>query len=141
MEEVQLAVVLDEVGTGLAITHHNGARPLTGLEVVDGQEAVRHLGLVLTDEIVHLVIQHVGGVLPLRAVIEVRLGHVLPGDEILTLSTCEYSHENGRFVVVAKKVIEEAVDVEVTETPAEDVVESEVVDTVETEIVEQIIEE
>ena len=26
------------------------------------------------------------------------------GDEILTLSTCEYTHENGRFVVVAKKV-------------------------------------
>ena len=25
------------------------------------------------------------------------------GDEILTLSTCEYTHENGRFVVVAKK--------------------------------------
>ena len=32
------------------------------------------------------------------------------GDEILTLSTCEYTHENGRFVVVAKKVIEEAID-------------------------------
>lgn len=63
------------------------------------------------------------------------------GDEILTLSTCEYSHENGRFVVVAKKVVEEAVDVEITETPAEDVVESEVVDTAETEIVEDIIEE
>ncbi len=29
------------------------------------------------------------------------------GDEILTLSTCEYTHENGRFVVVAKKVVEE----------------------------------
>lgn len=26
------------------------------------------------------------------------------GDELLTLSTCEYSHVNGRFVVVAKKV-------------------------------------
>lgn len=26
------------------------------------------------------------------------------GDELLTLSTCEYSHDNGRFVVVAKKV-------------------------------------
>ena len=26
------------------------------------------------------------------------------GDEILTLSTCEYTHENGRFVVVAKKI-------------------------------------
>ena len=29
------------------------------------------------------------------------------GDEILTLSTCEYTHENGRFVVVAKKIVEE----------------------------------
>lgn len=26
------------------------------------------------------------------------------GDELLTLSTCEYTHTNGRFVVVAKKV-------------------------------------
>lgn len=26
------------------------------------------------------------------------------GDELLTLSTCEYSHDNGRFVVVAKRV-------------------------------------
>ena len=26
------------------------------------------------------------------------------GDELLTLSTCEYSHVNGRFVVVAKRV-------------------------------------
>lgn len=26
------------------------------------------------------------------------------GDELLTLLTCEYSQENGRFVVVAKKV-------------------------------------
>jgi sortase, srtB family len=26
------------------------------------------------------------------------------GDELLTLSTCEYSHKNGRFVLVAKKV-------------------------------------
>lgn len=26
------------------------------------------------------------------------------GDELLTLSTCEYSHRNGRFVVVAKEV-------------------------------------
>ena len=25
------------------------------------------------------------------------------GDELLTLSTCEYSHDNGRFVVVAKR--------------------------------------
>ena len=29
------------------------------------------------------------------------------GDELLTLSTCEYSHENGRFVVVAKRIREE----------------------------------
>ena len=28
-------------------------------------------------------------------------------DELLTLSTCEYSHENGRFVVVAKRIREE----------------------------------
>lgn len=28
------------------------------------------------------------------------------GDELLTLSTCEYSHENGRFVVVAKRIPE-----------------------------------
>ena len=26
------------------------------------------------------------------------------GDKFITLSTCEYSQENGRFVVVAKKV-------------------------------------
>lgn len=26
------------------------------------------------------------------------------GDELLTLSTCEYSYENGRFVVLAKKI-------------------------------------
>ena len=26
------------------------------------------------------------------------------GDELITLSTCEYTHSNGRFVVVAKKV-------------------------------------
>ena len=45
------------------------------------------------------------------------------GDEILTLSTCEYTHENGRFVVVAKKILEETVD------------------TTENEISEQIIEE
>ena len=29
------------------------------------------------------------------------------GDELLTLSTCEYSHENGRFVAVAKRIREE----------------------------------
>lgn len=28
------------------------------------------------------------------------------GDELITLSTCEYSKENGRMVVVAKKIIE-----------------------------------
>lgn len=28
------------------------------------------------------------------------------GDELLTLSTCEYSYENGRFVVLAKKITE-----------------------------------
>ena len=26
------------------------------------------------------------------------------GDQLLTLSTCEYSQEDGRFVVVAKKI-------------------------------------
>lgn len=26
------------------------------------------------------------------------------GDQLLTLSTCEYTYPNGRFVVVAKKV-------------------------------------
>jgi sortase B len=46
------------------------------------------------------------------------------GDEILTLSTCEYTHENGRFVVVAKKVVGEAVTDEMTETPVEETVES-----------------
>lgn len=61
------------------------------------------------------------------------------GDEILTLSTCEYTHENGRFVVVAKKIVEETVDTEMSEISAEDVVESEIVDTAET--VENIIKE
>lgn len=28
------------------------------------------------------------------------------GDQLITLSTCEYTYENGRFVVVAKKVVE-----------------------------------
>ena len=28
------------------------------------------------------------------------------GDHLLTLSTCEYTYENGRFVVVARKVVE-----------------------------------
>ncbi len=27
------------------------------------------------------------------------------GDQLLTLSTCEYTYKNGRFVVVAKKVV------------------------------------
>ena len=27
------------------------------------------------------------------------------GDQLLTLSTCEYFYKNGRFVVVAKKVV------------------------------------
>ena len=26
------------------------------------------------------------------------------GDELLTLSTCEYTYDNGRFVVLAKKI-------------------------------------
>ena len=30
-----------------------------------------------------------------------------PGDEILTLSTCEYTKNNGRMVVVAKKKLED----------------------------------
>ena len=30
----------------------------------------------------------------------------LANDELLTLSTCEYSYENGRFVVLAKKITE-----------------------------------
>ena len=29
------------------------------------------------------------------------------GDELLTLSTCEYSHANGRFVVLAKRLTED----------------------------------
>lgn len=29
------------------------------------------------------------------------------GDELLTLSTCEYSHANGRFVVIAKRLTED----------------------------------
>ena len=29
------------------------------------------------------------------------------GDQLITLSTCEYSRKNGRMVVVAKKMIEE----------------------------------
>ena len=29
------------------------------------------------------------------------------GDKLITLSTCEYSHTNGRLVVVAKKIMEE----------------------------------
>ncbi len=38
------------------------------------------------------------------------------GDEILTLSTCEYSNENGRFVVVAKKIVEsETMEIEIPE--------------------------
>ncbi len=28
------------------------------------------------------------------------------GDKLITLSTCEYTHQNGRFVVVAKKLID-----------------------------------
>lgn len=28
------------------------------------------------------------------------------GDRLLTLSTCEYTHTNGRFVVVAKLISE-----------------------------------
>ena len=28
------------------------------------------------------------------------------GDKLITLSTCEYSRTNGRFVVVAKKIAE-----------------------------------
>ena len=28
------------------------------------------------------------------------------GEQLLTLSTCEYSQENGRFAIVAKKVTE-----------------------------------
>ncbi len=27
------------------------------------------------------------------------------GDKLITLSTCEYSHQNGRIVVVAKKIV------------------------------------
>ena len=52
------------------------------------------------------------------------------GDEILTLSTCEYTHENGRFVVVAKKVVEDAVTEEMTETSVEEPVEGEDVEQV-----------
>lgn len=33
--------------------------------------------------------------------------HAEPGEQLLTLSTCEYSLDNGRFVVVAKKISEE----------------------------------
>ena len=28
------------------------------------------------------------------------------GDQLITLSTCEYTYTNGRFVVVAKKIVE-----------------------------------
>lgn len=28
------------------------------------------------------------------------------GNELLTLSTCEYTYKNGRFVVVAKRIVE-----------------------------------
>lgn len=47
------------------------------------------------------------------------------GDEILTLSTCEYTYENGRFVVVAKRIVEETVEIE---PPAEEMIENEVVE-------------
>jgi len=29
------------------------------------------------------------------------------GDELITLSTCEYTYQNGRFVVVAKRIVNE----------------------------------
>lgn len=29
---------------------------------------------------------------------------ILPGDKLITLSTCEYTHENGRLVIVAKRI-------------------------------------
>ena len=32
------------------------------------------------------------------------LNTALYGDQLITLSTCEYTYNNGRFVVVAKKV-------------------------------------
>ena len=28
------------------------------------------------------------------------------GDQLLTLSTCEYTYKNGRLVIVAKKVVQ-----------------------------------
>ena len=31
---------------------------------------------------------------------------VVYGDKFITLSTCEYSRENGRLVVVARKIVE-----------------------------------
>ena len=31
------------------------------------------------------------------------------GEKLLTLSTCEYSQENGRLVVVAKKIAEKEI--------------------------------
>jgi len=38
------------------------------------------------------------------------------GDKLITLSTCEYSRQNGRMVVVAKQVIPPAVEVDGDET-------------------------
>ena len=33
------------------------------------------------------------------------------GDRLLTLSTCEYSRQNGRMVVVAKKIVAPSAEV------------------------------
>ena len=33
------------------------------------------------------------------------------GDRLITLSTCEYSRQNGRMVVVAKKIVSHSLEV------------------------------
>lgn len=33
------------------------------------------------------------------------------GDRLITLSTCEYSRQNGRMVVVAKKIVSPSLEV------------------------------
>ena len=34
------------------------------------------------------------------------------GDQLITLSTCEYSRKNGRMVIVAKKIVPPAAEVD-----------------------------
>lgn len=84
MEEIQPAVILDEIRARLTVRHNDRLFPAAVYKVIDGQKAVGAAAL-LTDEIIASVADDIGGVLPFQLIRKIRLGYILPGNKVAAL--------------------------------------------------------